>query len=439
MKVFFIYLIFLVSLGIQAQGSISGNFSPAKDFKWLIAYELTPGGEHYVIDTAVKEGSFSLQMPVNAQAGMYRLVYAVPQNEFYIDIIFDKKENVSFNFSLENGLNITNSIENKWYNEYFSKITIAQNKLMEFYENGNNSKNEYLNIINELKSIQTSYEENYANTIANRFIKANKLYLPEAYVDLETFLKYRKQHYFDNLNCNDLILQGSNFLTDKMVNYAFSALPEAITNKVDLETEVNKNIKTVSEVIKDTPISFQTKVIHQIWKIAEANTMGLVQDYTFTNHLKKLAIANGNQKIVDDIESSSRLRIGAKSPEITWVSNGKIHELSTIEKAENYLLIFWSSTCSHCLKEVPALHKELKKFNTLKVIAVGLEDDEINWKKVTETLPDFNHAIALGRWDSEYAKTFNIQSTPTYFILDSEKRFIAKPETDKEVLEFLEN
>ena len=83
--------------------------------------------------------------------------------------------------------------------------------------------------------------------------------------------------------------------------------------------------------------------------------------------------------------------------------------------------------------------KELKKFNTLKVIAIGLEDDEINWKQVSATLPDFNHAIALGRWDSEYAKTFNIQSTPTYFILDSEKRFIAKPASDIEVIEFLEN
>ena len=143
--------------------------------------------------------------------------------------------------------------------------------------------------------------------------------------------------------------------------------------------------------------------------------------------------------MVDDIESSSRLRIGVKSPEITWESNGKKNALSTMEKAENYLLVFWSSTCSHCLKELPILHKELKGFDSLKVLAIGLEDDELNWKKVSATLPNFSHAIALGRWESEYAKTFNIQSTPTYFILDSEKRFMAKPESDKEVVEFLEN
>ena len=93
MRVFLRFCIFFITISIQAQGSISGNFSPAKDFKWLIAYELTPNGERYTKDTAVKEGAFTLEMPVTAQAGMYRLVYAVPQDEFYIDIIFFKNNN----------------------------------------------------------------------------------------------------------------------------------------------------------------------------------------------------------------------------------------------------------------------------------------------------------------------------------------------------------
>ena len=439
MKVFIIYCILFISIGLNAQGSISGNFSPAKDFKWLIAYELTPGGERYTADTAVKDGSFSLEMPINAQPGMYRLVYAVPQNEFYIDVIYDKKEEVKFNYNIQDGLTITNSIENKWFNEYFSKIKIAQDRLMDYYEKGNESKRDYSDIIKELKTIQKSYEENHANTIAHKFIKANRSYLPEDYEDLEAFLKHKKEHHFDNVNLNDPILQGSNFLTDKIASYIFSAIPTDIATQDAVEIEVIKNVKAVADIIKNTPINFQTKALHQIWEIAEANTMGSVQDYTFTNHLKKLAITIGNQKIVDDIESASRLRIGVKSPEITWETNGKKYALSTMEKAENYLLVFWSSTCSHCLKELPILHKELKGFDSLKVLAIGLEDDELNWKKVSATLPDFSHAIALGRWESDYAKTFGIQSTPTYFILDSDKLFIAKPESDKEVVEFLEN
>jgi len=439
MKVLISFCFFILSLCIQAQGSISGNFSPAKDFKWLIAYELTPNAERYSIDTAVKEGSFTLKMPATAQAGMYRLVYAVPQDEFYIDVIYNKKEHVEFNFNPQEGLTFTNSVENKWYNEYFSKITVAQDRLLEYYESGNESKKEYNAIINDLNSLQTTFEENHVNTIAHKFIKANRSYIPKEFENLETFLKNKKQHHFDYLNINDPILQGSNFLIDKFGSFVFSALPIDITTKEQLVTEINKNVKTTAELIKTTPFGFQVKVFHQLWKIADANGMAGVQDYIFKNYLKRIATANRNQKLVDEIEMASRLRIGAISPEITWETNGKKHSLLNMEKADNYLLIFWSSTCSHCLKELPTLHKEVKNYKNLKIVAVGLEDDAVNWKKVSATLPAFNHAIALGRWESDYAKTFGIQNTPTYYILDSEKRFLVKPESDKEVIEFLEN
>jgi len=439
MRIFVHYFILFIAVSLQAQGSISGNFSPAKDFKWLIAYELTPNGEQYTADTAVKEGSFRLEMPKTAQAGMYRLVYAVPQDEFYIDVIYDKKEQVKFNFDLKNGLTIVNSLENKWYNEYFSRITVAQDKLLEYYENGNDSLKEYTAILNELKTIQTSYEANHSGTIAHKFIKANKSYIPKGFENLDTFLKLKKEHHFDNLNINEPILQGSNFLTDKFASYVFSALPTDISTQEQLEMEVNKNVKTTADKIKTTPAGFQIKAFHELWKIADVNSMAAVQDYIFKNYLKKLAVANGNQKLVNDIEMASRLRIGAVSPDITWEVKEKKHSLLTMEEADNYLLIFWSSTCSHCLKELPELHKELQNFDNLTVVAVGLEDDEFNWKKVSATLPNFNHAIALGKWESDYAKTFGIQSTPTYFILDDQKHFLAKPESDKEVIEFLEN
>ncbi|WP_282074704.1 TlpA family protein disulfide reductase [Maribacter aquivivus] len=439
MKVLISICLLFISLSIQAQGSIAGNFSPPKDFKWLIAYELTPNGERYSVDSAVRDGSFELEMPLTAQAGMYRLVYAVPQDEFYIDVIYNKKEYVKFNFNLQDGLTITNSEENKWYREYFSKITAAQDKLIEFYETNNEPNKEYTGIIKELNAIQTSFEEKHATTIAHKFIKANRSYIPSEFEDLETFLKNKKQHHFDHLAINDPVLQGSNFLTDKFASYVFSALPTDITTKEQLAIEVNKNVKTTAEFIKSTPIGFQERSMHQLWKIADVNDMPSVQDYIFKNHLKKLAIANNNQKLVDELELAARLRIGAVSPDITWQANGKKHSLLTMEEAENYLLVFWSSTCSHCLKELPALHEEVKEYDNLKIIAIGLEDDNVNWKEVSATLPGFNHAIALGRWESEYAHTFGIQSTPTYFILDSEKRFLAKPESDKEVVEFLEN
>lgn len=100
-------------------------------------------------------------------------------------------------------------------------------------------------------------------------------------------------------------------------------------------------------------------------------------------------------------------------------------------------LVFWSSKCSHCLKELPALHKELKKHPSTKVIAIGLEDDETTWKPESTKLANFEHVLALGRWENEYAKLYDAYRTPSYYLLDKDKRIVAKPESDREVVDFL--
>ena len=83
------------------------------------------------------------------------------------------------------------------------------------------------------------------------------------------------------------------------------------------------------------------------------------------------------------------------------------------------------------------LHKELLNYENVRVVAVGLEDNDTFWKQEIRSLPSFQHAIALGKWESDYAQLFGIKQTPTYFILDKDKRFLASPEDNKEVVSFL--
>ena len=101
--------------------------------------------------------------------------------------------------------------------------------------------------------------------------------------------------------------------------------------------------------------------------------------------------------------------------------------------------LFFGAVPVHIVfKELPALHKRLEKNSNIKVIAIGLENDTLSWKKEAAKLPGFEHAIALGKWESEYAKLYDIHATPSYFILDTDKHIIAKPENDKEVIKVLE-
>lgn len=434
MQLLFILLITSSAFG---QNSISGNFSPTNDFKWLIAYEQTPTAQNYIADTAVKNGYFKLELPATAQQGIYRLVYAVPQDEFYIDVIYNKKEDIEFNFNLQEGVTFIKSKENLLYFNYFNKISEVENELVNFYQSGKTSENEFLELCETLLDTQNRFEAIDPESIAHQFITANKPYIPDNYESVETYLQHKKATYFEHLNVDNPTLQASGFITDKINNYVFSALSPSIATQLEMENEIKENLAVANKELKATSIAYQLAIFNKMWNTAQDNNQSAVADFVYKSYLKGLALENGNSALIDEIEATSRLRLGATSPEITWQKDGTEHILSDLKGAENYVLIFWSSTCSHCLKEVPLLHKELKNYPNVKVLAIGLEDDNTNWKKEAASLPGFEHALALGKWESEYVKLFAIDKTPTYFILDAEKRFISKPDSDKELIEFI--
>ena len=62
-----------------------------------------------------------------------------------------------------------------------------------------------------------------------------------------------------------------------------------------------------------------------------------------------------------------------------------------------------------------------------KVITYGLENDAKDWTEEIKKYPDFVNGIGLGKWENPLVQTFAIAATPTYFVLDANKKIIAKP------------
>ena len=433
-------LIIAIFFGLQltAQHTISGTFSPAKDYKWLIAYRLKPGTQNYITDTEVKNGVFNLKIPENTTPGTFRLVYAVPQEQYYFDVIYDGKEDIRLAFDASNGVTFFASKENIRFNTYFNEITALEQQITDYYTSGNTRKEVYQNLIKEIQSTQESYESQTTGTIANHFIRSNKPFIPLEYKKVDEYVRSRKAHYFDALEIDNPVLQASGFLTDKLLNYVFTALPLQTLTDAETQVAMNSNVDMIHTKLAEVDDTYKMHLFYSLWTQAAGNGYNITSDYIYSNYLKRLTIAMKNNKIRGQIEVHNRLRMGAIAPDISWEKEQTTFTLKGLEGAENYILVFWSSTCGHCLKELPALHKKLKDFNTVKVVAVGLEENTESWQKESAKTPHFEHAIALGKWESEYAKTYNILKTPSYFVLDKEKRIIAKPDNDKEVVEFLE-
>lgn len=143
-------------------------------------------------------------------------------------------------------------------------------------------------------------------------------------------------------------------------------------------------------------------------------------------------------RLSSTIASNEHTQIGAKFPNNTFLNplNTKVKTLYDV-KAPKKVVIFWSSTCSHCEKQIPEL---LEKYNALKklgveIVGLSLDSDKSSYENRVKDLPWINDSELKG-WYSSYSETYNVHATPTYFVLDANNVIIAKPNNAQEVLKY---
>jgi len=204
-----------------------------------------------------------------------------------------------------------------------------------------------------------------------------------------------------------------------------------------MEEAINQNVETLNAVLNGITTDHRLHVFFTLWKQATERGFHSTADFIYDNYLKLLAMENDSPQIIQQVETQNRLRVGSKAPNIFWQVGDEGRTLHTTDTAQNYLLVFWSSTCSHCLHELPRLQEFLKENKGIKVIAIGLEDDDETWKKEAAQFTRFEHGISLGKWESSVASLYDIKRTPTYYFLDEDKRIVAKPRDYEHLMEFL--
>ncbi len=433
-------LISFITVTAQAQKVISGTFEPAEDYSWVMLYKIKGNQQVYVVNGTIKDGKFQLSVPSTIDKGMMRLVYSMDEGK-YIDFIYNQ-ENLSFTCNpedVEKTIAFENSKENKLYfnhlveSELLKKI--ADSLQVAYLTTDKNSKTaeEYERVVKKLTNIQDEYEQKSEQMIANHLIKAQrKFYSDKVIEDPQICMNTTKKHFFDYINFSDEYLKNSILLPEKIIEYIFYI---NTSDDVEVQNKIyQKSCLEVLEKANDDPIRKRELLEFLLLNFSNIKNVPTV-DF-LVNEYKKLQKDIQNPTFLEDIEDEMRLAIGKKAPNFHWGTKKK-NSLYQQPKRKNYIIVFWSTTCPHCLNKMPKLYEYTKNNKDIMVIAVALEDDNLGFDYYSEKFKKWKNILSLGKWKNDIAKLYEIHSTPTYYILDEHKNIIATPEFLEGVENFL--
>ena len=421
---FFIFA--LISAFSYSQQTISGTFSPAEEFTYAFLYRATPIGADYINRAEISEdGSFSIPFDSTTTQGVYKIVYALPPEENNFDFMYNGKESVAFTFSLDEGLDFTLGEDNKLWESYSKSMEMANMTLSNFYSQESTDTNAYMAIIKTMKDTQVAYEASSKETMASVFINANTPYIPETYEDLSTYSKHLKRDYLKYTDFSNPLLQSSDFLVDRVMAYIFGMT--ANSSNDTYKKDVDDLMATIGEGNTD----IKTILFEMIWRRFIDMDNPEMANYIGDNYLMELSKQTNYEALTKELIVYKNNTIGNKATNFDLAITKEGETISTtlhdLDIANQYLVIFWSSTCGHCLEELPHVQELLTNHKDLKVIAIGLEEEAQNWQTKIVEFPNFIHVLGLGKWDNPTSDAYGVGSTPSYFLLDKDKIIIAKP------------
>lgn len=432
------------TLKIFAQFTITANFNGNRVPPNALFYHLENASEKYIGAGEKQQGdTFLCTFSKNAPVGMYRMVYQ-SSPRLFVDFIFNKEDiSFTFNSDLMDDVQFSKSRENKLYNafleEYYNKeqlVTAIQRNFFEVQDplqNGN-----YTDALSKLDTVYQKYFNASKGMWVQAIIKASKLYHPANLIAKPVdYIKEIQAHFLDGLNFNDKHLLASDFLKERAIEFVFELHQGKYAGLDDKLKQ--KAAKKIFE--RSMPLKFKKNLLQNMIVIGiEEEITGLTQ-LLFNDYYKKLPVTFQEVDFKNYYRKNMRLAIGNTAPELTWLAGEKTLKLTTLTGGTQYLLTFWSSGCSHCQKVIPAVYRFVKKYPKLQVVAVGLEHEDSfeKWKGYAKKMPRWHHLFINQDNEKNNAmiSPYNITSTPTFLLLDKNKKIITRPGSFKKVRKFI--
>ncbi|MCL2329271.1 MAG: DUF5106 domain-containing protein [Bacteroidetes bacterium] len=261
---------------------------------------------------------------------------------------------------------------------------------------------------------------------------------------------YMKMHYFDKTNLGDARLLRTPVYEQKL-DFFFDReliqIPDSIITEVD---RLLTNILAQENKGYEGRMYYYT-LNHLFMKYQNPKYMGL--DNIFVHLAGNYYLQHKIPKrVVEDTAYMGKIRkrynemvnnqIGNLAPDLMlFSSNYQWQRLHAID-AEFTVLYFYDTDCGHCKKLIPEWHKMFIENNFgrrgVANVLIYTQTDTTHWQKfiIEQSLQD-SYNLFDPYQNTNFRTLYDIYSTPVSFVLDRNKKIIAKrlpPETIVELL-----
>ncbi len=241
---------------------------------------------------------------------------------------------------------------------------------------------------------------------------------------------YMKNHFFDHVNFSDARIVNTPFLINQLevyLNEIVDPMPDSLVKYAVKVVDASMANNEVFKQVCNHVFSFasQSKIMGMDkMQVAISKRYYLSGKAGWTN-------AAFTDKLQELVNKAEPILIGNTAPDITLLSlNEEEGFVSLSDVKANYTLVFfWEPGCYHCQQAIPLIQEVSKQYpsNVLRVFAVYTQEETKEWN-------DFIFEHNLYHWihvydkhhQSQVKQVYDVASTPMLYLLDADKKIVAK-------------
>jgi Domain of unknown function (DUF5106)/AhpC/TSA family len=466
-KTYFAVSLLMISCFSYSQGyEIHLTLKPFTNSKVYLGYHY--GKVKAVADSLILDGNSTgtFRGKDKLTGGIYFIVS--PKKEILFELLIDQHQQFSISADtahLPASITFTGSPENISFLEYTAfmnshgkSLTNLQSQLAQTKTKSDSIliREKIKKLDEEVKTERDGIENKDPNSLLATLLRALKEpvvpptpKLPNGRPDSTFAYRYYKAHYWDNISFTDDRLIRTPIFEPKLERY-YKDLVSPEADSIDREIDYMLLFsRTNKDMFKFLLVYFTQKYVNPEFMGQDAVFIHLFEKYINTGQAD--FFTEKYRKFVDDRAYSIMANlIGQPAPNLEMTdTSGNIRSLYEIPA--NFILVcFWDPTCSHCKETIPkvdSIYQAKWKYEGLQVYAVMVDGGQENWRNfirahnlgdwvnVYQTTAQHDTVAAAGRPD--YRQLYDVYQTPVLYLLDKEKRIVAKKLTYQQVDEVI--